>query len=400
MKGFFSEQEIPQGEGEGHLPQCGKCGLTKKCLSPKMKPTGRGKRKILFVAEAPGEQEDRRGVQLIGDAGQRLRKSLRQCEVDLDDCWKTNAVICRPPKNKIEPYMLTCCLPNLLRTINKLQPNVIVILGASALGGILRTHWKKDVGPLSKWVGWTIPDTKRKAWICPTYHPSYILRMGEDKTLVRIFEDHLQKAVNLENTPVDLPTKADYEAQIEVIKSESLAVKRLTDLAVKKGILAFDYEGTGLKPESKGQRVTSCSFCLNGKDTFAVKLTDKLKPLLSKILRSPLLGKVASNLKFEERWTKATLGHGVTNWVWDTMLAAHILDNRKGICSVKFQAFVRLGVGDYDSHISPFLYSKHPNDLNRVDEAPLHDLLLYNGLDSLLEYKVMEHQKAELKGEL
>lgn len=99
-------------------------------------------------------------------------------------------------------------------------------------------------------------------------------------------------------------------------------------------------------------------------------------------------------MKFEERWTVAKLGCKVRGWHWDTMLAAHILDNRSGITSLKFQAFVHLGISDYDSHISPFLYSKHPNETNRIDQVDDKSLLLYNGLDSLLEYLIMKKQKA------
>ena len=91
----------------------------------------------------------------------------------------------------------------------------------------------------------------------------------------------------------------------------------------------------------------------------------------------------------------AKVGCRVRGWHWDTMLTAHILDNRRGICSVKFQAFVRLGIPTWDDAISKFLYSKHANLMNNISKAPLRDLLLYNGLDSLLEYKVMQKQKEE-----
>jgi len=107
--------------------------------------------------------------------------------------------------------------------------------------------------------------------------------------------------------------------------------------------------------------------------------------------KSPM-PKIASNLKVEDRWTRAKLGHRVRNWYWDTMIAAHVLDNTPGITSIKFQAFVHLGQGDYDSHIKPFLKARKESKFNRIHELDLNDLLLYGGLDSYLEYWVAMKQ--------
>ena len=402
MKGFFSNS-APVKTTAPRLAQCGKCGLSKKCISPKMEVTGTGKHKILFVAEAPGEQEDRQGTQLIGDAGKLLRSSLEEVGVDLEDCWKTNAVICRPPKNKIEPYMISCCRPNLLKTIHTFKPHTIVILGASALESLLFQEWKKNIGPLGKWIGWNIPSAQYNAWLCPIYFPPFgsvfhMVQMSTDKLLLKLFQQHLANAINLKNKKVVNYSIEDLKSKVEVILDPRQAQHRLNDLYKKEGILAFDYETTGLKPDKFGQRIVSVSFCLNGEDTFALMINDnKQTEMLSRILQSPKLKKVASNIKFEERWTRAMFGHGVRRWYWDTMLAAHALDNRSQICSIKFQSYIHLGISDYDSHIYPYLYTKQPNGMNKIDQVDPKELLLYNGLDSILEYKIMEKQRKMFK---
>ncbi|NIS13859.1 MAG: hypothetical protein GWN12_18870 [Thermoplasmata archaeon] len=79
------------------------------------------------------------------------------------------------------------------------------------------------------------------------------------------------------------------------------------------------------------------------------------------------------------------------------MQAAHILDNRRGITSIKFQAFVLLGIGEYNARVEQYLESETANSLNRIAEIDTRDLLLYNGLDSLLEYKVAEIQKERMR---
>ncbi len=379
------------------IAHCGLCGLNKKCFTPKMAPSGRGERKVLFVAEAPGEQEDRQGTQLIGESGQLLRRMLQRLRYDLDDGWKTNAVICRPPGNQIDPRYVNSCRPNLLTAIRELQPRVIVCLGKSAVDSLIAPLWKKDVGLLTRWVGWTIPLQAYGAWVCPTYHPAYLLRMDGDELLTNITNQHLETALELEREPVTGLTLSELEQEVEVIMTETAAKARLRDLVPKQGLLAFDYEGTGLKPERDEQRIVSCSFCYQGEDTFAFPFTDGTVRLVSKILRSPRLRKIASNLKFEERWTRVKLGHGVTGWDWDTMQAAHILDNRRGITSIKFQAFVLLGIGEYNARVEQYLESETANSLNRIAEIDTRDLLLYNGLDSLLEYKVAEIQKERMR---
>lgn len=380
------------------LARCGLCGLAKQCVSPRMEPTGKGVRKVLFVAEAPGSTEDRRGVQLIGDAGKLLRKILRRLDKDLDDCWKTNAVICRPPKNDMQPVYIEACRPNLIRTINNLKPKVIILLGHSAVESLLLPEWGEGVGSLTKWIGWKIPLRKFGAWVCPTYHPSYLNRMDKNRVLMQLTEQHIREAFALEGQVLPLDGLEALKARIEILTSPQKVRRRLRVLSKAVGRLSFDYETTGLKPDAQGHKIKTVSFCLNGRDTFACLLDDSCLGDLSRVLRSEGLKKIGANIKFEERWTWAFLNHGVANWYWDTMQAAHILDNRSGISSLQFQAFVQFGVGDYSSHVDSYIKAPTSNARNEIDKAPVEELLLYNGLDALLTYMLMKKQKQQMFG--
>lgn len=375
------------------LARCGQCGLSSKCFTPRMAPTGKGRHTVLFVAEAPGETEDRKGEQMIGKSGQILRNMIHEIGFELNDCWKTNAVICRPPDNVIQDIYVDSCRPNLLKTIKTLKPTVIVAMGISAVKGLVVGEWERDVDTMSRWVGWTIPSHAHNAWVCPTYHPSYLDRMKEDPVLMRMVKNNFKAAMALEGTPIPYPTLKELQDKVECISNPRLARLRLRDLATKKGDLAFDYETNGLKPDLKGHRIVSSSFCLNGEDTFACLVNDRTLPYISKVLLQKRLRKIASNLKFEERWTMKMMGHPVTNWGWDTMLAAHVLDNRPGITSLKFQAFVQFGVPDYERYAKPFLKARDSNGFNRIEEIGTKDLLVYNGVDSLLEYLLSVRQK-------
>jgi uracil-DNA glycosylase len=102
MAGFFSPDVwMQEKEPLPLVAHCGACGLHKTCNTPWMKVSGEGKRKILIVAEAPGQNEDDKGQALVGAAGLELAQILWGVSVNMrKDCWMTNALICRPPNNR------------------------------------------------------------------------------------------------------------------------------------------------------------------------------------------------------------------------------------------------------------------------------------------------------------
>jgi hypothetical protein len=102
---------------------------------------------------------------------------------------------------------------------------------------------------------------------------------------------------------------------------------------------------------------------------------------------------IASNLKYEDRVTNWAYGKSPTNWYWDTMLAAHVLDCRPDITSIKFQVYVLLGVGVYNTAIDPFLRSPKNSHLNSAEHnIEIGQLCQYCGEDSLYEGLVAEKQ--------
>ena len=86
---------------------CDGCKLQQGISSPKMEPYGEGRMNILVVGEAPGKQEDKKGRQFVGRAGEMFRKTARSLGLDIDiDCVLTNVVQCRPPANCTKyPYL-------------------------------------------------------------------------------------------------------------------------------------------------------------------------------------------------------------------------------------------------------------------------------------------------------
>lgn len=392
-KGFFTLQ--PSAPSKGHTAAlCGLCGLHTGCLSPKMPPTGAGQRGLLLVAEAPGKTEDERNTQLVGDAGKRLRDHAENLGLEIDrDCWKTNAVICRPPKNRTpKPEEIDACRPHLLAAIKELKPKVIVLLGGTAVQSLLGPLWGSDVGPLDRWVGWQIPT--EYGWVVPNYHPSFLLRV-ERPVLNLLFEQYLQRAIDLTDTPC--PPIEDLTSSIQVEVRPEVAAKVIRKIAASSlaaGIpIAFDFETRSLKPEVKGTYIYSCSFS-NGQRTIAFPWVGEAKEAAIEVLHGPNCF-LNQNIQFEQRWCQLHAGGGVENWCWDTMLATHVLDNRSDICSLKFQAFVQFGQRDYSKSVKPYM-EEGRNGLNKLNEANLPTVLLYNGMDSLLTWRLAMLQKAKL----
>jgi uracil-DNA glycosylase family 4 len=343
-----------------------------------MPPTGEGRRGVLIVAEAPGAEEDKRGTQLVGASGQLLRSVLEELGVSLDrDCWKTNALICRPPDNRTPTANeIDYCRPNVFRAVKDYSPSIIILLGKEALRSVVGTRW----------AGWRIPHQRTNMWVCPTYHPAAVLRAEKQPVMKVWWRRHLKAAFELAGKPwPDGPP--DYAARVRRIYNADEAAYYIDQTIAAGGPIAFDYETNMLKPDSHQAAVITCSVCWRGRRTFAYPWAGAAVAATQRLLRSPL-PKFGSNIKFEDRWTRCVFGHPVRNWYWDTMLGAHVEDNRRNISSIKFQAFVKLGLEPYDGHIKPFFKSKSKRTPNRIKEIDIQDLLLYNGIDSLVEYEV------------
>lgn len=178
---------------------CRKCGLYKNCISPKMEYTGHGKKNILIIGEAPGKVEDERNIQFVGKAGKLLESECYKYGVDIfEDCWRINAVNCRPQDqsgNNRKPTRreVEYCRFKVDKTINELKPKFIWLLGNVALESILMRRFSNL--SISRWRHLCIPDEKTGAWIIPLYHPSYLLRNMNDN-LKAIYDLDLKWAVS------------------------------------------------------------------------------------------------------------------------------------------------------------------------------------------------------------
>lgn len=401
-KGFFNSQTTQFQKPENRnkvktTPSCGICKLHKSCDSPKMKVSGYGGKGILIVGEAPGQTEDKVGRQFVGKAGQRLRNTLALFDINMEkDCWLTNAINCRPPKNRTPTHAeVEYCRPIPMKAIKDLEPELIILCGGTAISSVIGSRWKKNLKGITRWRGWTIPDRDLNAWICPIFHPSYVERMDNVPVIEKIFTDDLARAIS---TDRQIPEFKDEKQFVQIMKSETEIKSYLADLIKRRPPTAFDYETTGLKPHARVQEIVTMAISEHREHAVSFPMTNGIQNAVREYLVNGRLKKIAANMKFEESWSRGFLGVEVEGWWFDTLLGARILDNRSDISSLKFQVYVNFGLVDYDSQVEGFLKAgeKGAHGLNRIKEIKIDDLLMYGGLDALFERWLADEQEREI----
>ena len=396
MKGFFNLKETQsETRPEGKLYSCTTCGLYENCISPKIEPYGGFKKGIMNIGSMPSSDDDTVGTLFQGRTGRLLKRTYSKLGIDLiEDCININAVRCCPKDKAPTTKQITSCRRFVLQYIKEYQPKIIVIFGDEALQSIMGHRWKNDLGGISKWRGWIIPDQDFKAWVCPTLNPEYVQQQSKTE-IDSIWAKDLAKAVDA----LSIPFYKDKHPTIHIIDD----LQDAFNTRPYSNLISFDYETTGIKPHMKGHRIVCAAVAVSPDECYSFKMPDTKsdrEPFL-KWLRDPTIGKMAHNMKFEDHWTVQRLRTEIKNWTWDSMQAAHILDNRPYITGLKFQTYVNFGIIDYASEVVPYLKSTSDahgaNGINQIQTMfqslnLTEKLLTYCGMDAIYQYRLAMKQ--------
>ena len=178
---------------------CTKCGL---CEGRKQTvfSDGNPHADLVFVGEAPGEQEDLQGIPFVGRAGQLLTGIIEKgMKIKRRDVYICNVLKCRPPNNR-DPSNegKAQCEPYLIRQLELVRPKVICALGGHAAKTLLKTN--ESTGKLrGKWHFYHgIP-------LRVTYHPAYLLRSPGEKAKTWDDIKEIMKVLSGEVTPEPAP---------------------------------------------------------------------------------------------------------------------------------------------------------------------------------------------------
>jgi len=163
-----------------------------------VRPDGPIPASIMIVGEAPGADEEIKGIPFVGTSGQELNRMLHEAGLTRAECFVTNVCRVRPPNNDISSFIAKTkkeitpkhikifdkhVLPPIVEGLELLkkeialvQPKVILALGNTPLWA-LTTRWG-----ITKWRGSllsTAPDYGPAVTVIPSYHPAAILRQWD-----------------------------------------------------------------------------------------------------------------------------------------------------------------------------------------------------------------------------
>jgi DNA polymerase len=163
---------LPQGLAAVRqtLEGCTRCGLAngrRSIVFGEGKPDAR----LVFVGDAPGQEEDEQGKLFTGAAGQLLTDIIEKgMLIARADVYICSIVKCRPPDDRTpEPDEVQACEVILQRQLKAIKPGIIVALGDVAAQSLLKTA--EGIATLrGRWHEYHgIP-------VMPTFHPAYLLR--------------------------------------------------------------------------------------------------------------------------------------------------------------------------------------------------------------------------------
>lgn len=151
-------------------PDCTRCPLGTQGRRCVVNSEGNRQARLMFVGEAPGADEDAQGRPFVGRAGQLLNKIIEAIGLRREEVFIGNINRCRPPQNRtplIEEAEI--CRPFLKREIAVVRPEIIVVMGNTAIRNLL--DLKEGVTKLRG----TYRDY-HGVKVMPTFHPAYLLR--------------------------------------------------------------------------------------------------------------------------------------------------------------------------------------------------------------------------------
>lgn len=301
--------------------------------------------KIMLVGEAYGEEEERFGRPFIGKAGQQLDELLADAGISRSDCYVTNVFNFRPDRNQLE----TLCVKRgdgeilqgwpslvrglylqakyagevsrLLKEVEQVRPNVVVLLGNTACWALLRrTAISKIRGTCCS------SDLLRGVKFLPTYHPANILRQYENRHVTVL---DLMKA----KRESEFPELRRPLREIWMEPDLGDLARFYTDYVLRSRCMAFDVE-------TAHKQITCIGFAPSSDRAIVIPFFDPRKsngsywPTLSDeeqawnwvqtYLDTPC-SKVGQNTLYDIQYLWKAHGIRVSNYDEDTMLLHHSL---------------------------------------------------------------------------
>jgi DNA polymerase len=177
---------------------CTKCPLGKNFvdgLDPHVFACGKVPSEIIFIAEAAGKEEQIQKTPLVGRSGQFFNEYiLERANIKRCDIYITNAVLCRPRKNRTPlPAEIETCRQHLDAQICLLKPKLLVTMGNVPLYSVCECTGIKNQRGKVRWSReWS---NSERVSVLPIFHPAYCLRgsglseMAADSLSIKLLKE-------------------------------------------------------------------------------------------------------------------------------------------------------------------------------------------------------------------
>lgn len=368
-----------------------------------MPPSGPEQADIYILGEAPGAEEDRRGIQFVGPSGDML---WPQIPYDLQKRVRVNNVIrTRPPDNRDPlPIEMECCRPSVEGDVALVKPKVVIGIG------LVPFTWATGFSGARMYLirgrRFCLNIAGHPVWYFPVAHPAGLMRQrrrnehsGEleksldelawERDLETIFDtyDHLPIPDPFDVNEVDKGVDI-YSGRKEGDFDKLMAFLRRSQESKLSGL---DFETKNIRPYHADSKLLTIAIAIAGEAVsfawdhpqarWSAEQKEHLKQAYLAYLRSKSR-KAVHNLAFEHEWTACLFGNEILRQgLWeDTMSQAATLDERHsrqmkpGVLSLEFLIMQHFG----------FNLKKLTDNLdkNNLDKEPINDVLRYNAMDA------------------
>ena len=166
------DKQILLSEIAEQIIRCKEC--KKETSGKAVTGEGSSNAKIVFIGEAPGHKEAETGRPFIGRSGQLLRKEISNIGLDETQIFITSAVKYLPNRGTPTKTQIRHGQIHLWKQLEIINPNIIVLLGNSAIEGVLNESM-----PINKWHGKVLEKDDKKYFF--SFHPAAALRATKTK---------------------------------------------------------------------------------------------------------------------------------------------------------------------------------------------------------------------------
>lgn len=376
--------------------------------------------KIMFVGEAPGDNEMKTGVPFSGGSGDLLNRMLGNPRIDIDrsKCFFTNVCHIQPQgkkKNDFSWFFSAEGMPHLqegiirlMADVREIRPNLVIALGAVPMYVLTKkgTYKSGKVTGIDKWRGSILESVLAPGQkVIPTYHPAFLLRSWDHKAVAEL--DLARCAGDALFPELRLPERTLYLNPQGQERRELMASFLDTDE------LSVDIEST-----RTDQRLICCAFSDRPDRALVIHAASR-EDLddIARMVASPC-DKVMQNGQFD--YTILTENHGMEvvgfgesiyegdKFVrvrgWDTMLAHHSLylesaggdDEYSAAKKERRTGALKKGLAFINS-----IYTREPfyKDDGKLWESTgdLRMFWRYNALDAAVTREIQLQQRVELR---